>query len=125
ADPLDAALHGLLELVERDAVALWWRGGCPARIVPDASGSATLEHLRGGPTRRRSWLLDITSDVGVPVVVAASCNDDGFGLCCVFAARMTRAQAADAAVREMAQMELAYHLSNMKRQTRGDASLSE
>ena len=28
-DPLDATLHGLLELVERDAVALWWRGGRP------------------------------------------------------------------------------------------------
>ena len=70
-DPLDATLHGLLELVERDAVALWWRGGRPARIVSDASGSAKIEHLRGGPTRRRSWLLDITSDVGVPVVVAA------------------------------------------------------
>jgi ribosomal protein S12 methylthiotransferase accessory factor len=124
-DPLDAALHGLLELVERDAVALWWRGGRPARIVPDTSGSATLEHLRGGPTRRRSWLLDITSDVGVPVVVAASCNDDGFGLCCGFAARMTYARAADAAVREMAQMELAHHLSETKRQTRGDACLSE
>jgi ribosomal protein S12 methylthiotransferase accessory factor len=124
-DPLDAALHGLLELVERDAVALWWRGGRPARIVSDASGTAIIEHLRAGLTHRCSWLLDITSDVGVPVVVAASCNDDGFGLCCGFAARMTRARAADAAVREMAQMELAYHLSDMKRRTRGDASLSE
>jgi ribosomal protein S12 methylthiotransferase accessory factor len=125
ADPLDATLHGLLELVERDAVALWWRGGRPAGIVSDASGSAILEHLRGGPTRRRSWLLDITSDVGVPVVVAASCNEDGFGLCCGFAARLTRARAADTAVREMAQMELAHHLSDTKRQTLGAASLSE
>ena len=124
-DPLDAALHGLLELVERDAVALWWRGGRPARIVSGALGTAIIEHLRGGPTSRCSWLLDITSDVGVPVIVAASCNDDGFGLCCGFAARMTRARAAEAAVREMAQMELAYHLSDMKRQTRGNASLSE
>lgn len=124
-DPLDAALHGLLELVERDAVALWWRGGRPARIVSDASGTAIMGQLRGGPTHRRSWLLDITSDVGVPVIVAASCNDDGFGLCCGFAARTTRALAADAAVREMAQMELAYHLSDMKRQAQGEASLSE
>ena len=124
ADPLDAALHGLLELVERDAVALWWRGGASARIVSNTSGSATLEHLRGGPTQRRTWLLDITSDIGVPVVVASSCNDDGFGLCCGFAARLTLAQAVGAAVREMAQMELAHHLSDTKRRTRGDASLS-
>lgn len=125
ADPLDATLHGLLELVERDAVALWWRGGRPARIVADGSGSALLGHLRGGPTRRRSWLLDITSDVRVPVVVAASCNDDGFGLCCGFAARPTFAQAADAAVREMVQMELAHHLSETKRRMRGDAGLGD
>lgn len=125
ADPLDATLHGLLELVERDAVALWWRGGRPARIVADGSGSALLGHLRGGPTHRRSWLLDVTSDVGVPVVVAASCNGDGFGLCCGFAARLTLGQAADAAVREMVQMELAHHLSEAKRQTRGAASLSD
>lgn len=125
ADPLDAALHGLLELVERDAVALWWRGGRPPSVVSDGAGSALLAHLRGGPTRRRSWLLDITTDVGVPVVVAASCDDDGFGLCCGFAARTTLARAADAAVREMAQMELAHHLSDLKRQARGDAGLSD
>jgi ribosomal protein S12 methylthiotransferase accessory factor len=123
--PLDAAVHGLLELVERDAVALWWRGGRPARVVSGAPGTAMLEHLRGGSTHRRTWLLDVTSDVGVPVVVAASCNDDGFGLCCGFAARPTQAKAADAAVREMAQMELAHHLSEVKRQTQGDACLSE
>jgi ribosomal protein S12 methylthiotransferase accessory factor len=125
ADPLDATLHGLLELVERDALCLWWRGGRAARIISDASGLATLKHLRGGPTRRRSWLLDITSDVGVPVVVAASCNDDGFGLCCGFAARATRAQAADAALREMAQMELAHHLSETKRRMQGEHSLND
>ncbi|MBY0318272.1 MAG: YcaO-like family protein [Reyranella sp.] len=123
--PLDAALHGLLELVERDAVALWWRGGRPAHVISNASGNAMLEHLRGGPTHRRAWLLDVTSDVGVPVVVAASCNDDGFGLCCGFAARPTQAKAAEAAVREMAQMELAHHLSEVKRQTQGEACLSE
>jgi ribosomal protein S12 methylthiotransferase accessory factor len=123
--PLDATLHGLLELVERDAVALWWRGGRPARVVSGVAGNAMLEHLRGGSTHRRTWLLDVTSDVGVPVVVAASCNDDGFGLCCGFAARPTQAKAADAAVREMAQMELAHHLSEVKRQTQGDACLSE
>jgi ribosomal protein S12 methylthiotransferase accessory factor len=122
--PLDAALHGLLELVERDAVTLWWRGGQPGRVVSDGAGSALLAHLRGGPSDRRSWLLDVTSDVGVPVIVSVSCNGDGFGVCCGFAARTTRAQAAEAAVREMAQMELAHHLSELKRQTQGDAALS-
>ena len=30
----EAALHGLLELIERDASALWWRGGRAASAVP-------------------------------------------------------------------------------------------
>lgn len=29
-----AALHGLLELIERDAASLWWRGGQLARSIP-------------------------------------------------------------------------------------------
>lgn len=124
-DLLDAVLHGLLELIERDAVALWWRGGNPPRIVSGGAGSETLERLRGGPTHRRSWLMDISTDVGVPVVVAASCNDSGFGLCCGFAARMTIEKAADAAIREMLQMELAHHLSDTKRRTRGEDSLND
>src|SRR5262249_121344 len=29
-----AAVHGLLELIERDAASLWWRGGRRGRAVP-------------------------------------------------------------------------------------------
>ena len=40
-----AALHGLLELIERDAASLWWRGGSRGRSIPP----------RGrGPDRGRS-----------------------------------------------------------------------
>jgi ribosomal protein S12 methylthiotransferase accessory factor len=124
-DHLTAVLHGLLELIERDAVALWWRGGRRPRVLPGNAGAAVLERLRGGNTRRRTWLLDVTNDTGVPAVVAASCNDDGFGLCCGFAAGTTIAGAANAAVREMAQLELAYRLSATKRAVRGEAALNE
>src|SRR5262249_3450595 len=60
-----AALHGLLELIERDATSLWWRGGQRARSIPpqhDASVVAEklLRQLRHGvPQPRRTWLLDI------------------------------------------------------------------
>ena len=124
-DHLTAVLHGLLELVERDAVALWWRGGRRARVVPGDAGAAVLARLRTGNNQRRSWFLDITTDIRVPVVVAASCEDDGFGLCCGHAAGTTLANAAAAAVREMAQMELAYRLSVTKRAVRGEAALNE
>ena len=29
-----ATLHGLMELLERDAASLWWRGGCFGRPIP-------------------------------------------------------------------------------------------
>jgi ribosomal protein S12 methylthiotransferase accessory factor len=124
-DPLGATLHGLLELIERDAVALWWRGGMRARAAPPGPGAAVLGRLRGETAKRRTWLLDITSDIGVPVVVAAACNDDGFGLCQGFACRPTLDGAADAALVELAQMELAYQLSVSKRAVRGEAALND
>src|SRR5437899_2323141 len=71
-----AALHGLLELIERDAASLWWHGGRPGRAVPsdvDASTQALLAELRSGAAAaRRSWLLDITTDTGIPAVTALS-----------------------------------------------------
>ena len=124
-DHLAATVAALLELIERDAVALWWRGGRRARLLPDGAGAEALARLRGGVSRRRSWFLDITTDVAVPAVVAASCNDDGFGLCCGFAARPSLAGAAEAAAREMAQMELAHHITTAKQAARGDAALNE
>jgi ribosomal protein S12 methylthiotransferase accessory factor len=124
-DHLTATLHGLLELIERDAVALWWRGGRRARLPPVEIGASVLARLRRGETRRRTWFLDVTNDSRVPVVVAASCDDDGFGLCRGFAARPTLAGAAEAAAREMAQMELAHRIASAKRAERGEAALNE
>jgi ribosomal protein S12 methylthiotransferase accessory factor len=124
-DHLSATLHGLLELIERDAVALWWLGGRRARLPPPGTGASVLARLRGGETRRRTWFLDVTNDSRVPVVVAASCDDGGFGLCCGFAARPTLAGAAEAAAREMAQMELAHRIAAAKRAERGEDALNE
>jgi ribosomal protein S12 methylthiotransferase accessory factor len=124
-DPLHATLHGLLELIERDALALWLRGGMRAHAVPPGPGAALLGQLRGETVGRRTWLLDITSDVGVPVVVAAACDDDGFGLCRGVACRPTLAAAADSALMELAQMELGYRLSATKHAVRGEAALNE
>ena len=69
-----AALHGLLELIERDAASLWWRGGTRGRSIPprheaQIMAEALLSQLRQDDSARRSWLLDITTDIGVPCVV--------------------------------------------------------
>ncbi|MEU5106566.1 MULTISPECIES: TOMM precursor leader peptide-binding protein [unclassified Streptomyces] len=75
----DAALRGFLELVERDAVALWWynRTRQPALDL-DACDDPWIAELRRvhGELRREVWALDLTSDLGIPVVAAVSRRHD-------------------------------------------------
>jgi ribosomal protein S12 methylthiotransferase accessory factor len=126
----DAALHGLLELIERDAAALWWRGGRRGKLIPaddeaQSAAQARLSRLRQHATARRSWLLDITTDIGVPCVVAVSCEADGSGFAFGLAARPTLTAAACSAAVEMCQLELAYAVVEAKRREGGETALNE
>jgi ribosomal protein S12 methylthiotransferase accessory factor len=125
-----AALHGLLELIERDAASLWWWGGHRGRSIPPQDqahirAQALLARLRQNASARRSCLLDITTDIGIPCVVALSCTADGFGFAFGLAARPTLAAAACAAIMEMCQGELANAVVEAKRRERGEAALNE
>jgi ribosomal protein S12 methylthiotransferase accessory factor len=124
-----AALHGLLEWIERDAASLWWLGGRRGRSIPPGDDSqiaaqAILAQLRQGASARRSWLLDITTDIGVPCVAAVSCMADGFGFAFGLAARPTLKAAARAAALEMCQGELAHAVVEAKARERGEAALN-
>ena len=76
----EALLQGLLELVERDSVALWWysRAHRP-RIDLDATDDprvrAALTPLRA--RGRDVWVLDITSDLGIPAMAALTATPEG------------------------------------------------
>jgi ribosomal protein S12 methylthiotransferase accessory factor len=125
-----AAVHGMLELIERDAVGLWWRGGVRGRLIAlegEAVSVATglVAQVRRRTNTRRTWLLDITTDLGVPSVVAVSCRLDGRGFACGFAARLTMQNAVRSALMEMCQTELAYVVVEAKRREGGDAALNE
>lgn len=124
-----AALHGLLELIERDAASLWWQGGRRGRSIPEQDEAqmvarSLLSQLRQDAPARRSWLLDITTDIGVPSVAAVSCTADGLGLAFGLAARLTLAAAARAAILEMCQIELAGRVVEAKYAERGAAALN-
>lgn len=71
----DAIVQGFLELVERDAVALWWynRTTHPALDL-DSFDEPWIEALRAHYRRlgREVWALDLTSDLGIPVFAALS-----------------------------------------------------
>ncbi|WAL73463.1 TOMM precursor leader peptide-binding protein [Kitasatospora sp. YST-16] len=71
----DAVLQGFLELVERDAVALWWYNRVQRPAVDlDAFGDPYVDQLREvyRGLRREIWALDLTADFGIPVVGAFS-----------------------------------------------------
>ena len=76
----EAVLQGLLELVERDALAIWWynRIRRPA-IALDATDDPYVRRLVSRYERRaRSlWALDLTTDLGIPAVAAVSRRVDG------------------------------------------------
>jgi ribosomal protein S12 methylthiotransferase accessory factor len=125
-----AALHGMLELVERDAASLWWRGGVRGRLVAleggaIATAAALVAQARNGTNTRRTWLLDITTDLDIPSIVAISSRLDGSGFACGLAARLTVQNAVRSALMEMCQMELAYVVVEQKRREGGDQALNE
>jgi len=69
----EAILQGFLELVERDAYAIWWYNRLQrAEIDLDRLGDSYIRDLRAqfAAMGRRLWVLDVTSDLAIPVVMA-------------------------------------------------------
>jgi ribosomal protein S12 methylthiotransferase accessory factor len=69
----EAIVQGFLELVERDAYAIWWynqlrRPQVDLRQFDDAYVRDLQTQL--AETGRRIWVLDVTSDLGIPSFVA-------------------------------------------------------
>ncbi len=69
----EAMVQGFLELVERDAYAIWWynrsqRPQLDLSRFDDAYIRATQNQF--AEIGRRLWVLDVTSDLGIPTYVA-------------------------------------------------------
>lgn len=76
----DAALQGFLELVERDAVAIWWYSRLRRPGVDLASfGEPRWDALADALERhgRSLHVLDVTTDLGIPCFAAVSWNAEG------------------------------------------------
>jgi ribosomal protein S12 methylthiotransferase accessory factor len=74
-----AVLHGLYELIERDCVALWWYNMTrqPGLDLP-AFADRWIDEMcvRYAGLHRQVWALDLTADLGIPVVAALSARTD-------------------------------------------------
>ncbi len=71
----EAIVQGFLELVERDAYAIWWYNRLQRPEVDLSQfDDSYIRDLRTqlAETGRRMWVLDVTSDLGVPSFVAIS-----------------------------------------------------
>ncbi|MEE6261565.1 TOMM precursor leader peptide-binding protein [Plantactinospora sonchi] len=72
----EAILQGFCELVERDAVALWWyhRSRMPG-VDLDSFDDPWIDALRrhyADTLARDLWVLDVTADLGIPTYAAVS-----------------------------------------------------
>ena len=76
----EAILQGFFELVERDAFAIWWYNrlrlpGVDLESFGDEYLASAPGYYRGHC--RAMWMLDVTSDLGIPAFVALSRRTDG------------------------------------------------
>ena len=76
----EAILQGFMELVERDAVAIWWYNRLQRPLVDlDSFQDPYLSELQTyyRQREREFWVLDLTSDLGIPVFAAVSRRTQG------------------------------------------------
>ncbi len=76
----EAILQGFLELVERDAFAIWWYNrlavpGVDLERFGDDYLAAAPDYYRRH--EREMWVLDVTADLGIPAFVAVSRRTGG------------------------------------------------
>jgi ribosomal protein S12 methylthiotransferase accessory factor len=105
----EAILHGLLELIERDHVALWWYNALPApRIDLDSINNSWLQQLRRhlAGEGRELWAVDLTADLGIPVVAALASTPDGSRAAMGYGAAVDLAGATVRAATELVQLGL-------------------
>ena len=75
----EAILQGFYELAERDAFGIWWYNRL--RVPAIDLESFDDEYLAAAPgyyarCEREVWMLDVTSDIGIPTFVALSRRPD-------------------------------------------------
>lgn len=71
----EAIVQGFLELVERDAYAIWWYNRLQMPQVDlGRFGDSYIRDLQRqlSETGRRLWVLDVTNDLGIPTFVAVT-----------------------------------------------------
>jgi ribosomal protein S12 methylthiotransferase accessory factor len=117
----EAIVAGFLELVERDAAAIWWYGK-HSRSALDLSGLEKPQEISRWlvDSGRSCQVLDISTDLEVPVCAALSEWPNGSGLALGFAAHFDIRIAIEAALTELVQQALASEIQHQVRSESAD-----
>jgi ribosomal protein S12 methylthiotransferase accessory factor len=103
----EALLQGLLELIERDSVALWWynRARVPG-VDLDSVEDPRIHRLLSAydDLDRTVWVLDLTTDLQVPCYAALSAREEGQEVVFGFGCHLDPEIALRRAVTELGQM---------------------
>ncbi|MBQ4809906.1 YcaO-like family protein [Pseudoalteromonas luteoviolacea] len=102
----EAIMQGLFELIERDAVAIWWYNKLP-RPSFDLSSLDTnyIEPLNQTISANHEyWVLDLTIDTGVSVMAAIGKNKSTSGWVFGFGCHLKPEMAAQRALTELCQL---------------------
>jgi bacteriocin biosynthesis cyclodehydratase domain-containing protein len=104
----EAIIHGFLELIERDAVGIWWYNRIPRPVVQIRTFSdefiervAVHQSVLG----RQLLVFDVTSDLEIPVFAAMSLRSDARPPLFGFAAHFNADRALAAALMELEQAQ--------------------
>jgi len=105
----EAIVHGFLELVERDALAIWWYNRLPVPgVALDSFDEPFVGRIRThlAAQGRDLWVLDLSCDTGVPVFGAfsRSLRGDGERIAMGFGAHVEPRLALLRALTELQQM---------------------
>jgi ribosomal protein S12 methylthiotransferase accessory factor len=105
-DPVEAVVRGILEVAERDSIALLWLQKLPLPRLSPAVHTDAVDDLIAWFGRRfmRVYLLDATSDLGIPTVFCVVAADHDPRACRFVSAATGRtiAEAAESALVETA-----------------------
>ena len=99
----DAILNGIYEAVERDAISIMWLNKMSMPVINDISGSDRLQRIYNkyfSIDKAKYQMVDITTDIGLPVVFVIKYFQSEKGLSCSCGAAC-RLNAEDAALKGM------------------------
>lgn len=102
----EAILQALFELIERDATAIWWYNRIPRPAFDlskiDAEYYQPLKQTLSN--EHHFWVLDVTNDIGIPVMVAVGKHKQSGGYIFGFGCHLQANLAAQRALTELCQL---------------------